>query len=63
MSPAAGGHAVPASINQHVRLIEASASPSYWENWATTNYWRRWVAAVRAWYFVRGKKVSIAPSP
>jgi hypothetical protein len=33
------------------------------ESWAITNYWRRSVAVVRAWYFELGKRVSIAQSP
>ena len=32
------------------------------ENSATTNYWKKSVAAVRAWCFVRGRKVSTAQS-
>ena len=34
--------------------------PSYSANWAITNYWKRSVAAVRAWYFAPGKRVSTA---
>ena len=32
------------------------------ENWAITNYWRKSVGAVRAWYFAPGRKVSTAQS-
>jgi hypothetical protein len=38
------------------------APPRCWENWATTNYWKKLVAAARVWYFVLGKRVLTAQS-
>ena len=48
---------------QRLTTKSPRARPSCWESWAITNYWKRSVAAVRAWYFAPGKKVSIAQSP
>ena len=47
----------------HFSTESDSAAPlSCSESWAITNYWKRSVAAVRAWYFAPGRKVSTAQS-
>ena len=46
-----------ASQQQKQRKLQSCS-----ESWAITNCWKKSVAAVRAWCFARGKKVSIAQS-
>ena len=50
-------------INQHVPLREANDWRTSSANWAITNYWKKSVVAVRAWFFARDKRVSIAQLP
>ena len=62
----AGGDSTPAARSDHLQLLmrmerlttrNPRAPLSCSENWAITNCWKRSVAAVRAWYFARGRKV------
>ena len=61
-TPAARTHLQLLMRMERLTTRNPRAPLSCWENWAITNCWKKSVAAVRAWCFARGKKVSTAQS-